>query len=77
MSTVFGDGCRIHPITHMPLESGRGALSDDAQALLHCEVIEQQQGKAAANEMRAKLKAETVLEQAEEEVENLEHHDGH
>jgi len=40
-------------------------------------VIEQQQGKAAANEIRAKLKAETVLEQAEEEVENLEHHDGH
>ena len=47
---------RIHPITGLPLEDGSGALSDDQQALLiHIPYIEQTQGKAIADAMRAKL----------------------
>lgn len=54
---VFGANSAYHDITGMPLENGRGALPIDQQALLHCNVIEQREGKAAADAMRAKLKA--------------------
>lgn len=58
---------RIHPITGMPLEDGIGALSDDEQALvLHLPIIEQTQGKAVADAMRAKIHASEALEAAEE-----------
>lgn len=54
---VFGADATYHDITGMPLENGRGALPHDQQAMLHCDVIEQRDGKAAADAMRAKLKA--------------------
>jgi hypothetical protein len=58
---------RIHPITGMPLEDGVGALPDDEQALvLHLPIIEQEQGKAVADAMRAKIHATEALQAAEE-----------
>lgn len=55
--SVFGQHADIHPVTHMPLENGSGALPPDQQAQIHCDVIEQKQGKAAGDEMREKVRA--------------------
>ncbi len=52
----FGKDVRIHPITDMPLEMGRGAGPDHAQAVLvHVPQIRATQGDKAADEMLAKL----------------------
>ena len=58
-AAVFGiESSDHHPVTHMPLEQGIGALTPDLQALnVHCMTIERQHGKAAADAMRAKLQA--------------------
>ena len=52
---VFGADVKLHPVTHMPLESGIGALPDDEQARMHCNMIEANGDKDAADAMRAKL----------------------
>jgi hypothetical protein len=54
---VFGANSTYHEVTGMPLETGIGALPADKQADLHVGVIHQRHGKAAADEMRAKLDA--------------------
>jgi hypothetical protein len=52
---VFGVDSKLHPITNMPLEQGVGAWPPDQQALLHCQIIEERDGKPAADAMRRKL----------------------
>ena len=52
---VFGANSTYHPITGMPLETGIGAAPHHVQAQHHCNVIEQREGKEAADAMRAKL----------------------
>jgi hypothetical protein len=53
---VFGDDATLHPITHMPLEQGSGALSPRDQAfLVHLPELARLHGKAAADAMRQKL----------------------
>jgi hypothetical protein len=51
----YGADVRLHPITNMPLESGIGHAPDDVQAWAHCDTIEHEHGKKAADAMRAKL----------------------
>jgi hypothetical protein len=53
---TFGDAVKIHPITDRPIEHGVGSLPEEVQAELHCRDIEQEQGKAAADAIRAKLR---------------------
>lgn len=53
---VFGADAEAHPVTGMAIEKGRGALPPDVQANIHCNIIEAQNGKEAADEMRAKVK---------------------
>ena len=52
---VFDGACRVHPVTQMVLRNGIGHLSDDAQALAQCDLIERRHGKAAADVMRQKV----------------------
>ncbi len=52
---VFGEEATRHPITGIPIELGSGALPADQQAILHCQVIEETEGRAAADAMRKKL----------------------
>lgn len=52
---VFGAGHRLHPVTKMPLESGRGRLDDKRQGYLHLNVIHREHGHEAAERMRAAL----------------------
>ena len=50
---VFGTDARLHPVTGMALESGRGCLSDEQQADIHCNFIEGHHGKSVeADTMR-------------------------
>lgn len=59
---VFGADVKLHPITKMPLEQGKGALSHDDQARLHVDIIHTQQGESVADEMRKKLGIPTRAE---------------
>lgn len=52
---VFGADTKLHPITNMPLESGVGHAPDEVQAWAHCDTIEHEHGRKAADAMRAKL----------------------
>lgn len=54
---VFGADAEEHPVTGMALEGGRGALSHDHQAHIHCNEIERAHGKEEADKMRARLRA--------------------
>jgi len=62
---TFGAKARRHPITGLPLEDGIGAAPIERQALLHCDVIEQQSGNAAADVMRRRLAEAKQLVAAE------------
>ena len=53
---VFGEGAKAHPVTGMALEQGIGALSEQEQAHMHCDVIEHHHGKHHADIMRARVK---------------------
>jgi hypothetical protein len=53
----YGFDAKRHPITGYPLFQGSGALSPDKQAVEHCDVIEDDFGKVAADDMRRKLAA--------------------
>jgi hypothetical protein len=54
---IFGADAKIHPITGEVLEQGSGAHPPDVQAaLVHVLEIERREGKAAADEVRRKLK---------------------
>jgi hypothetical protein len=46
---------KIHPITGMPLEDGRGALPEHVQAANHCAAIEAEGDKPRADALRKKL----------------------
>lgn len=48
---VFGSEAQIHPITKMALETGRGSLSADQQAVLHLQAIEE----VVADKMRKQM----------------------
>ena len=52
---VFGADAKLHPVTGMPLETGRGALSDKQQALIHLGHIEREQGQEVALVMYEKI----------------------
>jgi len=54
---VFGEGAQAHPVTGMAIERGIGALSEQDQAHMHCDVIEHHHGKHHADKMRAKVRA--------------------
>ena len=46
---VFGQDAQLHPITHLPIERGSGALSPDDQAMrVHLPYIAQTQGPTFA-----------------------------
>ena len=54
----FGEHVRIHPITNLPLEMGRGCGTDNSQAVhVHVPHIRATAGDQAADEMLAKLEA--------------------
>ena len=77
---TFGADVKLHPITKMPLEQGRGALPHDQQAMMHCDVIEHQHGKHHADAMRRELAASRTIDEAKAEIEQdeveLHHHRG-
>ena len=52
---VFGADAKLHPVTGMPLETGKGALPDQQQALIHLGYIEREQGKDVALAMYEKI----------------------
>jgi hypothetical protein len=54
---TFGADAKRNPVTGMVLEQGVGAWPADQQALLHCQIIEERDGNAAADAMRRKLRA--------------------
>lgn len=53
---VFGADHKTHPVTGLPLESGIGSLPEKEQGYSQCDVMEQTQGKEAADAMRQKIK---------------------
>jgi hypothetical protein len=70
---VFGADVKLHPITKMPIEQGLGALSDDAQAQIHCQFIERSSGKHAADEMRRRLTDTDTIRTAEADMAEVVH----
>ncbi len=52
---VFGADAKLHPVTGMPLESGRGALSEKQQALVHLGHIARERGSDVADAMLDKI----------------------
>jgi hypothetical protein len=52
---VFGEQAYYHPITHRIVETGVGSIHPDRQAYLHCEAIEQEDGKEHADKLRHEL----------------------
>lgn len=52
---VYGENVQRHPVLGFLIETGIGAASVERQAEMHCDMIEQQHGKAAADLMRKKL----------------------
>jgi hypothetical protein len=69
-SLVFANGGtpKRHPVTGMCLETGIGHASDDNQAIQHCRVIAQQQGKAAGDAMLKKVMDYIASEKANAEA---------
>jgi hypothetical protein len=65
---VYGADARRHPLTGLPLESGIGCAPADVQALGHLTVIEETEGKAAADAMRKKLGVLTPAERAAQQA---------
>ena len=54
---VFGFEHKIHPVTKMLIENGRGALTEQQQGYLHLYVIKHHHGKDAMDAMKKKLDA--------------------
>ena len=65
---TFGEDVKLHPITMMPLEQGRGALPADQQALLHIREVELGGDKKRADEFRKKMGIPTAEEIAEKQA---------
>jgi hypothetical protein len=65
---VFGVEAKLHPVTLMPLESGRGALPDEMQADIQCGEIERSHGKKAADDMRRKLADSRTIKAAQADM---------
>jgi hypothetical protein len=64
---------QYHPITHMPIEDGVGSLPVKNQIEGHLATIEREQGKEAADNVRAQLAAaETPAETPAEPAEKTE-----
>ena len=65
---VFGHDVKLHPVTRMPIEQGKGALPADEQAWAHCVYIEQHHGKEMADAMRAELRGEKQIAAAQAQI---------
>jgi len=62
---TFGTDVKIHPVTMLPIEQGRGALSEHQQVHNHLVTIEREHGLKAADAMRNKLGIKTGADLAE------------
>ena len=62
---TFGHNVKVHPVTLMPIEQGRGALPEHQQIVNHLVVIEREQGLKVADAMRKKLGIKTVADLAQ------------
>jgi hypothetical protein len=65
---TFGVDAKVHLITGIPVEQGSGALPPHQQALLHCRIIEQHEGKARADELRKLIADAMKFEAAQRDM---------
>lgn len=74
---IYGEDVRLHPITKMPFEQGRGCLPDDVQAYnVHLVQIHHMHGEKAAADMRRKLDDAKTIKAAQEDMNEEDHGPG-
>ena len=72
MKNVFGEDVKLHPVTKRPIETGRGALPVDQQALMHLADVEKEEGQERADAMRKQMGIPTESEIAAKRAEAAE-----